>query len=57
MGIVKEPFGKSPDSREVFSYKITNKNQMSISVSDFGATLVKILVPDREGNKRCGPWL
>src|SRR5699024_1188599 len=52
MGIVKEPFGKSPDSREVFLYEITNKNQMSISVSDFGATLVKILVPDREGKKR-----
>ena len=52
MGIVKEPFGKSPDSREVFLYEITNGAGMTIAVSDFGATLVKILVPDRNGKTR-----
>ena len=49
MGIVKKPFGKSPDNREVFLYEIKNANGMSIGVSDFGATLVNILVPDRDG--------
>ena len=30
MGIVKKPFGKSPDNREVFLYEIKNANGMSI---------------------------
>ena len=47
MGIQKQLFGKSPDNREVFLYEITNENHMTIAVSDFGATLVKVLVPDR----------
>ena len=48
MGIQKQLFGKSPDNREVFLYEITNENHMTIAVSDFGATLVKVLVPDRD---------
>ena len=39
------------DNQEVFLYSITNKNQMTITVTDFGATLVQILVPDKDGNK------
>ena len=30
---------------------ITNKNQMTITVTDFGATLVQIFVPDKNGDK------
>ena len=52
MGIQKQLFGKSPDNREVFLYEITNENHMTIAVSDFGATLVKVLVPDRDGHLR-----
>lgn len=44
MGITKQSFGKSMDNQEVFLYSITNKNQMTITVTDFGATLVQILV-------------
>ena len=51
MGITKQSFGKSMDNQEVFLYSITNKNQMTITVTDFGATLVQILVPDKDGNK------
>ena len=38
--------------RDVFLYEITNKNQLTLTVSDFGATWVHMLVPDREGNRR-----
>ena len=51
MGITKQSFGKSMDNQEVFLYGITNKNQMTITVTDFGATLVQILVPNKDGNK------
>lgn len=49
MSITKQPFGKSTDNREVYLYEITNKNGVCIGVSDFGATLVKIVVPDKNG--------
>ncbi len=51
MGITKQSFGKSMDNQEVFLYGITNKNQMTITVTDFGATLVQVFVPDKNGNK------
>ena len=50
MGILKQSFGKSTDNRAVFLYEITNGSQMSIAVTDFGAALVKIVVPDKNGN-------
>lgn len=49
MGILKQPFGKSKENKEVYLYEITNQNGMSIAVTDFGATLVKIVLPDRTG--------
>lgn len=52
MGIKKELFGKSLDDQDVFLYEITNGAGMTIGVSDFGATLVKILVPDKWGKLR-----
>lgn len=51
MGILKQSFGKSTDNRAVFLYEITNGSQMSIAVTDFGAALVKIVVPDKNGNQ------
>ena len=50
MGITKRAFGKSQEGRDVFLYEITNKNQVTLTVSDFGATWVHMLVPDRGGN-------
>lgn len=52
MGITKRAFGKSMEGREVFLYEITNKNQVTLTVSDFGATWVHMLVPDKTGGKR-----
>jgi aldose 1-epimerase len=42
------PFGKM--AREpVTLYTLTNKNGVSVSVMDYGATIVKIMAPDRTG--------
>jgi len=45
-----EDFGKLSDGRETKLYTLTNKNGMTAKVSDFGATLVSLTVPDKEGN-------
>ena len=52
MGITKHTFGKSMDGQEVSLYEITNKNQVTLTVSDFGATWVHMLVPDKTGGRR-----
>lgn len=50
MGITKKKFGTMPDGAPVFLYTLTNKNGVSASFTDLGATWVSMLVPDREGN-------
>lgn len=45
-----EFFGKTSAGWETTLYTLENKKGMKIAVSDYGATLVKVLVPDREGN-------
>lgn len=44
-----EPFGKMPDGRPVSIFTLSNKNGMKVRVSDLGATLVSVSVPDRHG--------
>lgn len=44
-----ETFGKTSAGWETALYTLENKNGMQIAVADYGATLVKVLVPDREG--------
>ena len=48
----KTKYGSLKEIGEVSLYTLTNKNGMSISVTDLGATLVKVLVPDRTGTLR-----
>lgn len=48
--IRKESFGKTADGKKVTLYTMENKAGMTVSVSDFGATVVSIKTPDREGN-------
>lgn len=43
-------FGRLPDGRQAYLYRIGNGN-LEATVTDFGATLVSLLVPDRYGNK------
>lgn len=45
----KESFGKIFNGTETNLYTIENKNGLKIKVSDFGATLVAIEVPDKSG--------
>jgi aldose 1-epimerase len=47
--VTKTIFGEIPQGGMVTLYTLTNKNGMSLSVMDYGATLVKLLVPDRTG--------
>ena len=44
-----KPFGKMPDGRPVSIYTLSNKKGMEVRVSDLGATLVSVRVPDRNG--------
>lgn len=44
----KELFGKL-NSQDVFSYILTNKNGMSVKFCDFGASILSLFVPDRDG--------
>ena len=44
-----ENFGKLPDGRETKLYTLTNSNGMTAKVTDFGATLVALTAPDKEG--------
>jgi aldose 1-epimerase len=48
-GISMSVFGQTHDGREAHLYTLTNKSGMQVVISDFGATVVSIKVPDRNG--------
>ncbi len=50
MKITKTAFGKTKDGKEASLYTMINDNGMQVAVSDFGAVIVNIVVPDRDGN-------
>lgn len=50
MSIRKEPFGFMPDGQQISLYTIENENRLSASFTDLGASWVRMLTPDREGN-------
>jgi aldose 1-epimerase len=43
------PFGTLPDGRAVSVFTLTNRNGLEVRVMDFGATVLSIRVPDRDG--------
>lgn len=49
MSITTRPYGTLPDGRQVLEYTLKNKQGASVSILDFGGTITRILVPDREG--------
>ena len=51
MGVSKTDFGVTRDGRKASLYTIINKNGMEAVVSDFGAILVKLIVPNKDGEK------
>ncbi len=48
--IKKKLFGKAPDGREAYLYTMTNRAGASAAVTDYGAHLVSVCVPDRKGS-------
>ena len=52
MAITKQSFGKSTDGTEVFLYEITNTSGATMKVTDFGAILVSLMVPDENHKLR-----
>ena len=47
--VEKKLFGKLADGREVFEYTLTNANGMKAKIINYGATVVSLEVPDRNG--------
>jgi aldose 1-epimerase len=47
--ILKKPYGKLSDGREVFSYTLRNRNQLQVSVINYGGIITSLLVPDKNG--------
>ena len=45
----KKPFGILPSGDRAFLYTLSN-GKLTAEISDFGATLVRLYVPDRDGN-------
>jgi aldose 1-epimerase len=45
----KTAFGKTPDGQNVDLYTLTNKNGMQVAITNFGGTVVRIAVADRQG--------
>lgn len=45
----KQAFGKIQDGQSVDLYTLSNKYGMTAAISNFGATLVSLKVPDRDG--------
>ena len=48
----KESFGTDKQGAPVTVYTLENKQGMQVRITDYGATLVSVLVPDRDGVKR-----
>ncbi len=45
----KESFGKTKEGQEVFLYTLENSKGMKAAVTNYGANLVRLLVPDKNG--------
>ncbi len=49
MAVTKSVFGKSPEGKEISLYTLSNSKGMKAEVTDLGAILVRVLVPDATG--------
>ena len=50
MAVTTKSFGKTPDGTEVSLYSIKNNSGFVAEVTNFGAILVNLFVPDKTGN-------
>ena len=49
MAVTKSVFGKSPEGKEISLYTLSNSKGMKAEITDLGAVLVRVLVPDKNG--------
>lgn len=49
MGVVKEKFGTTKTGEEVYLYTLQNKNGIEAKITNYGAALVNLFVPDKNG--------
>ncbi len=49
MNIKKEFFGKTRDKKDVFLFTITNKNNITVTITNFGGIITSLFVPDKKG--------
>ena len=49
MAITSRPFGVTREGKPVTLFTMTNKKGASVSVTDFGAIITSIVVPDKNG--------
>ncbi|HEX3871563.1 MAG TPA: galactose-1-epimerase, partial [Pirellulales bacterium] len=49
MRIQKQPFGNMPDGQEVSLFTLTNANGLAVKLTDYGARIVSMHTPDRNG--------
>lgn len=50
MSVKKELYGKLENGQEVFEYTIENTRGVQVSIITYGATMNRIICPDRDGN-------
>jgi len=50
MSAEKESFGKTPEGKQIDLYTLTNTNGLRARIMNYGAILVSLEVPDRDGN-------
>ena len=50
--ITKKEFGVTKDKKQAYLYTISGANGMEAAVTDYGAILVNLMVPDAKGEKK-----
>lgn len=50
MGIIEKFYGTTKNNEEVSMYTIKNNSDMEVDIINYGATIVSIRVPDKNGN-------
>ena len=47
--LTMQPFGKTPDGREVDLYTLSNKNGLEVGILTYGGVIQTLKAPDRNG--------
>ena len=50
MSVKKELFGKTREGVDIYRYWLENDRGMKAGIINYGAILVNLLVPDKDGN-------